>query len=99
MEGMKWPSSGMLGVLPASNLGFGLALAEICQTFGQRQCQEGMTCPNSAPHSLHKHGNITQWTHMEEMKWPCNGMLGGLAANNLGLGLALAEICQTFGQR
>jgi hypothetical protein len=36
---MKWFSSTMLGVLAAKNLGFGLALAEICQTFGKQQCQ------------------------------------------------------------
>jgi hypothetical protein len=35
MEEMKWFSSAMLGVMAANNLGFGLALAEICQTFGQ----------------------------------------------------------------
>jgi hypothetical protein len=42
--------SGSLGVLAANNLGFGLALAEICQTFAfcQRQCQEDMTCPKLA---------------------------------------------------
>jgi hypothetical protein len=36
MEEMKWSSSGLLGVLVANNLGFGfgLALAEICQTLG-----------------------------------------------------------------
>ena len=45
-----------------------------------------------------QHGNITQWTHMEEMKWSSSGMLGGLAANDLGVSLALAEICQTFGK-
>jgi hypothetical protein len=34
MEEMKWSSSGLLGlcVLTANNLGFGLALAQICQT-------------------------------------------------------------------
>jgi hypothetical protein len=33
------------------------------------------------------------------MKWFSSAMLGVLAANNLGYGLApLAEICQTFGQ-
>jgi hypothetical protein len=37
---MKWSSSGLLGVLAANNLGFGLALAEIYQTFGRRQCQD-----------------------------------------------------------
>jgi hypothetical protein len=31
---MKWFSSAMLGVLASSNLGFGLALAKISQTFG-----------------------------------------------------------------
>jgi hypothetical protein len=34
---MKWFSLVILDVLTANNLGFGLALAEICQTFGQRQ--------------------------------------------------------------
>jgi hypothetical protein len=37
MEEMKWFSSAMLGVLTANNLGIGLALAEICQMFCQRQ--------------------------------------------------------------
>jgi hypothetical protein len=33
---MKWFSSGFLGVPTANDLGFGLlALAEICNTFGQ----------------------------------------------------------------
>jgi hypothetical protein len=32
----------MLGVLAARNLGFGLALAEICQTFVRRQCHRDM---------------------------------------------------------
>ena len=42
MEEMKWSSSGFHGVLAANKLGFGLALlAEICQTFSQRQCQKG----------------------------------------------------------
>jgi hypothetical protein len=37
---------------------------------------------------------------MEEMKWSSKSLLGVLAANNLGFGLALAEIenCQTFGK-
>ena len=52
MEEMKWSSSVLPGVLAANSLGFGLALAEICQTFGQRQRQEGMVCPKSAPHNL-----------------------------------------------
>ena len=52
MEKMKWFSSAMLGVLAANNLGFGLAPAEICQTFGQRQCKELMACPKSASYSL-----------------------------------------------
>jgi hypothetical protein len=34
MEEMKWSSSGLLGVLAANSLGFGLALAASCQTFG-----------------------------------------------------------------
>jgi hypothetical protein len=32
---MIWSSKSLLGVLAANNLGSGLALAEICQTFGQ----------------------------------------------------------------
>ena len=45
-----------------------------------------------------QHGNITHWTHMEELKWSSSSFLGVLvlAANNLGFGLALARICQTF---
>jgi hypothetical protein len=52
---MKWLGSGFLGVLAANNiLGFGLALAEICQTFGQQQSHdEGMACPKSATQSIH----------------------------------------------
>jgi hypothetical protein len=38
----------MLGVLAVNNHGFGLALAEICQTCGQQQCHEDMACPKSA---------------------------------------------------
>ena len=32
------------------------------------------------------HGNITHWTHMEEMKWSSSGFLGVLSASNLGFG-------------
>jgi hypothetical protein len=39
MEQMKWFSSAMLGVLAVNKLGFGLSLAQICQTFGKRQCR------------------------------------------------------------
>jgi hypothetical protein len=38
--------------LAANNLGFGLALAEICQTFGNQQSHGGMACPKSATQSL-----------------------------------------------
>ena len=41
MEEMKWSSSAFLGNLPANNLGFGLALAEICQTFGAVEWPRG----------------------------------------------------------
>ena len=35
---------------------------------------------------------------MEEMKWSSSGFIAQVSANNLGFGLALAEIvCQTFG--
>ena len=44
-----------------------------------------------------QHGNITHWTHMEDMKWSSSGLLGVLAANNIGFGLALPELCQTSG--
>jgi hypothetical protein len=52
MEEMNRPSSGFLGVLAANNLGFGLALHEICQTFafGQRQCQEDILHVQNQPH-------------------------------------------------
>jgi hypothetical protein len=50
---MKLYNSGFLGVLGAKNLGFVLALARICQPFGQLQCQEGMACPKSASQSFH----------------------------------------------
>ena len=53
VEEMKWFSSAMLGVLAANNLGFGLAVAEMCcQTLGQQQCHGGMECPKSATQSL-----------------------------------------------
>jgi hypothetical protein len=43
----------LLGVLAANNLGFGLALAKISQTFGQQQqCHTDMACPKSATQSL-----------------------------------------------
>jgi hypothetical protein len=49
MEEKKWfSSSALLGVLAANNLGFGLALAEISQTFGQQQCNSDMACPKSS---------------------------------------------------
>jgi hypothetical protein len=38
MEEMKWFISAMHGVLAVNKLGFGWSLAEICQTFGKRQC-------------------------------------------------------------
>jgi hypothetical protein len=40
----------MLGVLAANLLGFGLALAEICHTFGQPD--EDMSCLNPVPKKL-----------------------------------------------
>jgi hypothetical protein len=35
------------------------------------------------------HRNISQWTHMDEMKWSSSGVLGVLAAINLGFGYRL----------
>jgi hypothetical protein len=52
MEEMKWFNSKMLGVLALNNIGFGLALAEICQTFGKQKCQGDMVCSKSALKSL-----------------------------------------------
>jgi hypothetical protein len=81
-----------------THFGFGLALSKICQTCGQWPA----TVPRGHDQSKISHtepswhGNITHWTHMKEMKWPSSGFLGVLAVNNLGFGLALAEICQTF---
>jgi hypothetical protein len=100
MEEMKWFSSAMLGVLTANNLGFDLALAKICQMFCQQQW--AVTRAHGISKISHTepshHCTITHWTHMEEMKWFSSSVLGVLTANNLGIGLALAEICQTFCQ-
>jgi hypothetical protein len=99
MDEMKWSSSGFLLLCwleKATYTCFGLALADICQTFGQQQYQEGMACPKSAiTHSLHimVTSNITHWTHMDEMKWSSSDFLALLAAasSNLDFCLALAE--------
>jgi hypothetical protein len=42
----------MVVVLAAINLGFGLAVAEICQPLDQQQSHRGMACPKSATQSL-----------------------------------------------
>jgi hypothetical protein len=49
---MIWFSSAILDVLALNNIGFGLALAQICQTFGKQKCQGDMVCPKSALKSL-----------------------------------------------
>jgi hypothetical protein len=36
---------------------------------------------------------------MEQMKWFSSAMLGVLAVNKLGFGLALTEVCQIFVKR
>jgi hypothetical protein len=41
----------MLGVLAVNKLGFGLALAEVCQNFVKRQCHRGVAYPKSATQS------------------------------------------------
>jgi hypothetical protein len=46
-----------------------------------------------------EHGNITHWTHIEEMRWFSSNMLSVLAVRKRGFGYALAQICQTFGQQ
>jgi hypothetical protein len=60
--------------------------------FGQHQCNEDMTCPKSATQSLLHIVVSLIGPYMEEMKWfsSATAMLGVLAANNLGFGLALA---------
>ena len=98
MEEMKWSSSGFLGVVAANYLGFGLALAEICQTFWPVSVPRGHGMSKISHTQPSEHGNILQWTHMDEMKSSSSGFLALLAANNLGFGLALAEICQTSGE-
>ena len=56
-----------------------------------------MACPKSATQSLHNMvTSLALDPYMEEMKWSSSSFLAVLAANNLGFGLALAEICQTF---
>jgi hypothetical protein len=61
-----------LGVLAENNLVFGLALAEICQTFGQlwpatKPSIKDMTCPKSALWSLHS--MVTSLTGSIWRKW------------------------------
>ena len=92
MEEMKWFSSATLGVLAANNLGFGLALAGICQTFGQRQHRADHGVSKISHTEPSQHCNITHWIHMEEMKWFSSAMLGVLAASNLGFGLVLGSV-------
>ena len=84
------------GVLAANNLGFGLAVAEICLTFLPAQVHQRHSMPKVSHTQPSQHSNITHWTHMEEMEWPSSGVLVTLGANSLDFGLALAEICQTF---
>ena len=97
MEEMKWSSSGFPACLASNNLGFGLALTEICQTFWPATVPRGHAMSKIGHTKPSYHGNITHWTHMEEMKWSSSSILGVLNTSNLGFGLALAEICQTFG--
>ena len=86
MEEKKWSSSGFLGVLTANKLGFGLALAEISQTFWPAAVPRGHDMSKIRHAEPSYHGNITHWTHMEEMKWSSSGFLGVQAANSLGFG-------------
>ena len=59
MEEMKWFSSALLGVLAADKLGFGLCMAEICQTFGQRH-----SANKKAWHVQNQpHRDIIAWYH------------------------------------
>jgi hypothetical protein len=83
--------SAILGVLAATKLGFGLALAEIFQT---SWCMFEIS-----PEEPAEHCNITHCTNIDEVKLFSSAMLGVLALNNIGFGLALAEICQYFGQQ
>jgi hypothetical protein len=66
-------------VLAANNLGFiGLALSEICQTFGQQPCQEGMACPKSATHSIHSMVTSLIGPIWRGMKWSSSGIYAGM---------------------
>jgi hypothetical protein len=75
MEEMKWFSSALHGVLAANNLGFGLDLAEICQTFRPATVPQGHGVSKISGTESSQHGFIAHWTHMEEMKYgsavPC----------------------------
>jgi hypothetical protein len=55
MEEMKWFGSGFLGVLAANNiLCFGLALAEICQTFGHNDSPIRAWHVQNQPHMMYR---------------------------------------------
>jgi hypothetical protein len=87
-----WSSSVFLGVLPANKQHWFLAWLWLksTKTFGQRQCQEGTSCPKSATQSLHSMVTckITHWTHMEEMKWSSSvSLVCWLQTNRIGFWL------------
>ena len=93
MEEMKWfRSKALLGVLATNKLGHlawlwlkpATLLASSSATAGHGMSKISHTEPS-------QHCNITHWTHMEKMKWFSSALLGVLAANKLGFGLALAE--------
>jgi hypothetical protein len=88
---MKWFSSAMLGVLAAYNLGFGLALAGICQSNfwpAAKKCKADHGMSKISHTEPSQHCNITHWAHVKTMKGFSSAMLGVLAAYILGFGLA-----------
>ena len=64
----------------ANNPDFGLALAEICQTFWPATVPQAHGVSKISHTEPSQHCNITHWTHMEEMEWLSSALLGVLGA-------------------
>ena len=88
-----------LGVLAINILGFGLAVAEICQTFWPAAVPRRHSMSKICQTAPSQHCNITHWTHMDEMKWFSSAMLPVLAANNLGFAWLWLRSAKLFGQQ
>ena len=69
---------------------FGLALAEICQTFWPATVPQGHGVSKISHTEPSQHCNITHWTHMEEMEWLSSALLGVLGASRP---VVLAWLC------